>query len=241
MEIIHHKEVKMKPRIYFVLGSALLALGVLINVFLAILFFTVCVFRWRLHGPLGYLWFGKSGLGPFLATFPWFFLLLGIAAIMGGILFLRKYDLSYKHNFIAIIVWLVVLVAGAGFLLDQVGFNERAEMMEAAKPLYKTQFLGENWAVGEVIEVKEDTITVMTPKGEEVDVKWAKDTMLPSGQDFILGDKVKIIGELEKEDQFEAKGINRYKAGWRKSIYNEMILQKKKCPDCQFPKPLLEK
>jgi len=215
MAKIHQDKVKMRPRFYFIVGSFLLALGLAIDFILAVFFFMLVVFRIRLHAPFGYFWFGKSGFSPFMATFPWLFIFLGAAAILAGILFLKKYDFSYKKNFLLLVFWLVVLIIGAGILLDQIGFNEKANQFETIRGLYDTPFGGEDWLVGEIKAIEDQAMTIETPHGEDITIFWDQQTKLPSGQDFILGDKIKAVGQWQVEG-FTAQGIDQAVIRWRK-------------------------
>lgn len=208
MKEIHKDKVKMRPHFYFVLGSALLALGMMLAFMAAVLLTNLSTFQMRLHKPIDFLQFGQYGIRPFLSTFPWLLIILTLAAIACGILLLKKYDISYKRNFTLLVVWLVVLALGAGFLLDQIGFSERAEKIKQIQSLYKAKDIDQYWMVGEVTQIKDNKIIVTTPTGLEVSVSIDDQTMMIESQQLLLGDKVKIVGQKDN-GSFQAKGIKR--------------------------------
>lgn len=208
MDQIHQKKAKMHSRAYFIAGSLLLGLGLFGIFLLAIFCFNLSTFHYRMHGPLGYLGFGQPGIRPFMATFPWVFLFLTLIAILGGAMLLRRYDVSYHHSFVFLIIWFVALILGAGFFLDQIGLSEKAAKIKPIQRLFNSQLAGESWVVGEIVEIKKNKnqAIIMTPQGEEISVVWDKDTSLPAGQNFVLGDQIRIVGKWQ-EDQFNAQAI----------------------------------
>jgi hypothetical protein len=149
MNQIHREQVKMRPRLFFIAGSLFLGSGLAGAVVLATLFINLAFFRMRVHEPFGYLWFGHFGLGPFLTIFPWLPFLIAVFGIMGGLALIRHYDISYKKSFLGLGIGLVALVLTTGFLLDQIGLNERVERLAPLRPLYQGQFRGQDWVVGE--------------------------------------------------------------------------------------------
>ena len=132
MNKIERGEVKMKPRIRFVLGSVLLGVGVAGALTTAVFFFNLTFFRLRLSRP--------CGLRPFLTTFPWGIALTALIAIAIGITLLRRHDLSYKKSFLGLVIGLVALILTLALLLDRAGFNERVGRQRWARPFYNRQF-----------------------------------------------------------------------------------------------------
>lgn len=206
MTQIHKKKVKMKPRSYFIIGSLLLGMGLTGVLALTIFFVNLMTFRLRIHNPFSYLWFGHSGLKPFLTVFPWWPLLLIIGGFAGGIILLKRHDISYKKGFLALIIGLIISISTLGFLLDKMDFNRRTKGLKPLRPLYQSRCMGEDWVFGSVVETKDKEIKIATPTEEEVFVKWDEETHLPFGSDFEVGERVKAIGEWQ-EGIFMAEGI----------------------------------
>ena len=108
----------MKPKWFFVLGSVSLFMG-LIGTFIVGTFLTnLTFFLTRQHGPMG-----QWKLEQMLNSFPLWVPLIAIAGIVLGILFLKKYDFSYKRNFLLIILGFVASILISAFILDYTGLN----------------------------------------------------------------------------------------------------------------------
>lgn len=206
MEKIEKEEIKMRPKAYFVLGSLFLGIGLAGATLLAIFFINLVLFRLRVHAPFGYLRFGFPGLRPFLTNFPWAILLLAIGGIAGGIYLLKKYEISYKKSFVGIVIVLITFVFVAGFILDRVGLNRRAQEIKPLHRFYRQQSAGGNWIAGKIVVMEKNLLTVELPDGTEVEVHWDKSTHFPTGANFVIGNHIRAVGEWE-DDLFNARGI----------------------------------
>ncbi|MFA5131145.1 MAG: hypothetical protein WC467_01845 [Patescibacteria group bacterium] len=115
---IRHGEVKMKPKLYFVLGSILVLAGLVASALTSIFLFALIRFSLRSHGPMGeYRW------DQLVAAFPWWALILGVLGLLVGLWLIRKYDFSYKFNFKILIIVFVAAIVIAGYLVDAAGLN----------------------------------------------------------------------------------------------------------------------
>jgi len=115
---IKKEEIRMKPKWYFVVGSLLMTTGLIATSIVAIFLINLLLFFLRKRGP------GIMRLELMVTTFPWWISLLALFSIIVGIWFLKKYDFSYKKNFLLIVVSFIVSIIIAGWLIDYFGFNE---------------------------------------------------------------------------------------------------------------------
>ena len=119
MAKVKSNEISMKPRWYFVSGSLLMILG-LVGLSTGAIFSTnLMLFSLRKHGPMG-----QWRLQTMLDSFPLWVPILAVVGIVLGIAMLRKYDFSYKKNFWFIILWFILSVVLAAFILDSLGLND---------------------------------------------------------------------------------------------------------------------
>lgn len=137
MQEIKRRGIKMRPRLYFVFGSVLLGLGLAGAILTAVFFLNLFVFRLRILGPLGYLRLGRPGLLPFIVSFPWTVLLVSVVGIAAGLALLKRYEFSYKKNFLVLAIVLITVIGVLGFLLDRIGFNERVAPRRHMRPFYR--------------------------------------------------------------------------------------------------------
>jgi hypothetical protein len=208
MTEIHNKRISMRPKIYFVFGSVIVGVGLAALLVFSVFLFNLVFFRLRVHGPFGYLWFGKFGWRPFISTFPFMPLLLGIITLVIGIELLKRYDLSYKKSFVGLVIIISTFVLTLGYVLTVINLDKSIGQFPPLAPFYQDRFLTEYFVVGEVIGVGEDEIELETPHGDRIKVIIRKNTLLPFGREFKLGEKVRVVGKREN-GSFVAKGISK--------------------------------
>jgi len=119
MAKVKSNEISMKPRWYFVLGSFFMVIGI-VGISIGAVFFTnITLFLLRQHGPMG-----QWRLQSMIQSFPLWVPLLAMVGIVSGIVLLRKYDFSYKKNFLMVIIGFIISIVLTAFLLDFMGLND---------------------------------------------------------------------------------------------------------------------
>lgn len=116
---VKSNKISIKPRWFFVLGSALMVVGFTGLCILAVFFTNITFFLLRRHGPMR-----QWRLQLMLDSFPWWIPLLVIVVIALGIWMLKKYDFSYKKNFLLIVIGFIVSIFLSAFILDYLGLND---------------------------------------------------------------------------------------------------------------------
>jgi len=111
-------EIAMKPRWYFVAGSVFMLLGTIAAAVAVAFLINLTIFLIKKQGP------GYGRLAIMFESFPFWISILAILGIGVGILLLRKYDFSYKKNFLLMIIGFIATVAIAGFVIDGLGLND---------------------------------------------------------------------------------------------------------------------
>lgn len=125
-------KVNMKPKWYFVLGSILSFTG-LVGTFIGTTFLAnLVLFLIRKQGP------GTGRLIQMLESFPIWVPLLAILFMGLGIWLLKKYDFSYKHNFMTLVIVLVVAIILSAIIINALGLNEIWSKKGPMKRLYTT-------------------------------------------------------------------------------------------------------
>lgn len=119
MDKIHNGEVKMKPKIYFMLGSALTLIGVILSSITSIFLVGLVRFSIRSNGVMS-----QYKIDQMVRNFPWWTTVLAILALVLGIWLIRKYDFSYKANFLYIILLFVITIIISGWIVDIAGLND---------------------------------------------------------------------------------------------------------------------
>ena len=143
MDQILADEVKMKPKVYFLAGSVLMALGLSVFFLLAVFFFSHFFFHLSLVG-LGDVWRLRSFSHVVLQIVPWWSLPLAAFFISLGAWMIHRYDISYKKDFKFVVLTLVVSAIVFGWLLNFLGVNHLFLRQRGLRRLYRYKKMGQN-------------------------------------------------------------------------------------------------
>ena len=116
---IHQGKVKMRPKVYFVMGSLLTFLGLVFFFTTSVFLVGLLRFSIRPHGPMKEVRFGQL-----VDSFSWWIPVFAIISLVVGFWLLRRYEISYKKNYTLIVIWIVVAVIATGFFVDSIGLND---------------------------------------------------------------------------------------------------------------------
>lgn len=119
MDKIHHDKIKMRPKVYFIIGSLLTFIGFVASILTSVFLIGLLRFFFRAHGPMR-----EYRLEQLLSDFPWWTVGVAVLGLVIGIWLLRRYDFSYKMDFKVIIIGFVLAVIVAGWVVDLIGFND---------------------------------------------------------------------------------------------------------------------
>jgi hypothetical protein len=119
MSQIREGQVKMRPRVYFILGSLLVLAGLTASVVTSVFLVSLTRFALRAHGPMG-----QYRLEQLISSFPWWAPIFAGVGLAIGIWLLRQYDFSYKRNFWIVIVGFIMAILIAGWVIDMTGLDE---------------------------------------------------------------------------------------------------------------------
>ena len=118
MEKIHKGQIKMRPRIYFILGSILIFFGLIASSLTAIFLVSLMRFALRTHGPMG-----QFRLAQLLSSFSLWVPFVAILALIFGAVLLRQFDFSYKKNFLILVLGFVLAIIATGLFIDMTGLD----------------------------------------------------------------------------------------------------------------------
>ncbi|MFA5792062.1 MAG: hypothetical protein WC884_03430 [Candidatus Paceibacterota bacterium] len=138
MDKIHQGKVKMRPRIYFIIGTLLTFIGLVLSILTSVFLVGLMRFSLRIHGPMG-----EFRLEELLSRFSWWGPVFAVLGLVIGIWLLRRYDFSYKINLKVIIVGFILAIVVAGFVLDMTGLNDTLLRRGPMRGMMK-QYLQEN-------------------------------------------------------------------------------------------------
>ncbi|MBP9749370.1 MAG: hypothetical protein KBD21_01415 [Candidatus Pacebacteria bacterium] len=119
MNRIHTGRIKMRPRWFFILGSLTTFVGLVMAILASIFALSFVQLSLRGSGELA-----EHEMDALLSHFSWWGPIIALTSLVLGIWLLRKYEFSYKKNFVTIAIGFVFAVIVASFILDLTGLNE---------------------------------------------------------------------------------------------------------------------
>jgi len=203
LEKIKNKEVKMRPKSYFVLRTTLYILGIILTFLFAIFLASFIVFSLQISGASQFPALGLRGLIPFLVAFPWVLVIFALIFIIILQIFAKKFSVVYKKPLLYSILGIIVFVLLVSFAIANTPFHRtlfrsaQEGKLPIMGPMYKGRFVdpSHNMCIGEVVEVADDGFQVETVKGESVGIIISSETYLPSDGKIEKGELIMIMGE----------------------------------------------
>jgi len=132
MSQIKSGQLKMKPRWYFVLGSILTLLGLLGITFAVIFLTNLTIFLLNRPGFVNSFRFDYL-----LNSFPLWVPTGAIIGMIIGLILLKRYDFSYRHNFRIILIFIIAAIISSSYLLNSLGLNQNLSTHTPLRELYK--------------------------------------------------------------------------------------------------------
>jgi hypothetical protein len=206
LDQLESKQVKMKPKFYFVTGSIVLGIGLGSSLLTSLYFIGLSTFKFRAQAPFDFLSLGTGGVRPFLATVPWLAMFVAVVGVTVGMLLIRKYRFGYRHSLKGLTIGVVGIVIVAGMALQIAGAHRLVEKIPAIKGLYHEQFEGDKWLTGSVTVVDGDVLTIVTPYNDQAIILLRADTHIQPPRTILVGEWLRAVGEWD-EDTLEAEHV----------------------------------
>lgn len=218
---IESGELRMRPRIYFILKAAVVVFVAVLVLLLSVFLSSFIFFGLRFSGHDSLLGFGYRGIELFVSLFPWPLALLNVALIFILEWLLHRFRFIYRRSLLYLFLILIVAAATFGLVIDrETDFHdarfeeaERGELIEPLEQLYESAHtkLPEERGIyrGSVTEVHESSFEMVSDDfdADEDDGTWK--VFPPKEEDLseiIEGDRVYVAGERE-EDGVHAYGM----------------------------------
>ena len=140
MNQIHQGKIKMRPKLYFIIGSILTFLGSISAFVVSIFLVGLIRFSLRTHWGRG----AQYKLDQILSDFPWWIIIFAIVSLVIGIWLIRKYDFSYKIKPWIIILGFILSIVVAGWTIDMIGLNDTLSHRGPMKGMMNNYFQNNN-------------------------------------------------------------------------------------------------
>lgn len=120
MSQVRQGKIKMKPKIYFIIGSILTFLGSITAFIVSIFLVSLLRFSLRTNWGPG----AQYKLDQMLSNFPWWIIIFTVISLTVGIWLIRKYDFSYKIKPWVIALGFLLVIIVTGWTIDVLGLND---------------------------------------------------------------------------------------------------------------------
>jgi len=132
---IRSGQVHMRPRIYFMLQVAALALLAFVVLVISVFIFTFILFSIRINRVDTLLGFGPRGWSAFIQFFPWTWLLIDVLLIAVLEWLLRTFRFGNKIPALYLLAGLLAVTLVSGAAIDRgTPFNDDLRQMHAGLP-----------------------------------------------------------------------------------------------------------
>lgn len=205
LQKIKEGQIKMRPKIFFVIKT-----GFLILLFLALLFFTTylisfIVFLMRASG----LWFlprfGFEGFRILFGALPYLLIILALTLIVFSEFFAKHFAFVYKrpvvYSLLGIIFIVLILGIGTAFTPMHAGILQKVNEnnIPFIKPFYNQvpNMRPENMHAGIVSEINNTDFNIQTLNGQNFKVIPCKQGKNRIQKAFLTGERVVVIGPVK--------------------------------------------
>ncbi|MEA3344458.1 MAG: hypothetical protein U9Q16_02140, partial [Patescibacteria group bacterium] len=110
-------EIKMRPKIYFILKSILIVLIILFFAFFALYLISFIVFSLKATGVWFLPKFGFGGIFIFFKSLPWLLILIAAILIIILELFVKRFSFAYRKPLIYSISGIIILNLLGSFVI----------------------------------------------------------------------------------------------------------------------------
>ena len=209
--------IKMKPKIYFILKALFFLFLGGVAVLLGLFLISFVFFIFRINNLIYLFGFGFFGIGIFLRLLPWILVFSILILVLILELIAEKHRIVWRKPAIYSLVIFVIIILFCGFFISKTNFHpgilkkanqERLPLLggfyrEFSDPKDKDVHFGT------ILEIKEDSVLILTLEEEELEAVFKEGFF--GKEQFKLGDKVIVLGEREenKVNAFRIKKIDK--------------------------------
>lgn len=220
IQSIEDQAVRPVPRWQYAAKKILFWIMSVLLVFFSALALALAVYLiqsidWRVYAMFGY----GNMLVFILNAFPYAFIFLLAVFLISAYYFYRKTPKGHKINVSTLVLLLVFLGLGAASMLHILGINREAYFQLARMPFYhQMMFTKEReWSHpdrgllwGEVVSVSRNDFSLRDMSGKNWKVAYDNSTFFEDRIYSDQGQNVKIIGQRNGIDNFQAKKVQKW-------------------------------
>lgn len=203
---IKKEQIKMRPKIYFILRAVLVILFTLLVVFFVLFLVSFILFNLRASGAWFLPRFGFPALGIFLKSLPWLLILIALILIAVLEILIKRFSFAYRRPILYSILVIIIFTLIGSFVINRTHLHSdffwkaqerKLPMMGGFYRDFGMPRLGEVH-YGIISDMIDNGFYLEMPKGEIL-------TILATSTDAKKGDRVIILG---KRDDGTVRALN---------------------------------
>ena len=207
-KIIHQikdDKIKMRPRIYFILKSAAIALGIFFVALFILYLISFIIFALRANGVWYLPCFGLRGIGASFMMLPWLLILVAVILIIILEIFVKHFAFAYRKPVLYSILFVVMFAISGSFAVDRIGLQsglfKRAEQgrLPVAGKIYSDLGKGKNKDMrrGIVSEITDYGFLIKTRNNDTLEIIVTPETRFPFAADIEENDTIIVFGKQD--------------------------------------------
>jgi len=198
-------QIKMHPKKYFILKTALIVLSVIIVAFFTLYLISFIIFAMRASGAWYLPNFGFYGLKAFLAFLPWLLILMAAALIIVLEILVKHFSFAYRRPIFYSALGIIIITLSGSLVIDKTRFHSNLfrGAQEGSLPVAGKIYRGFGMAKcrdahrGAVSKITNDGFLIETRRSETLTVIITPDTRFPFAADIKENDNVIIFGKRD--------------------------------------------
>lgn len=203
---IEKRDIKMKPRRYFVFGSVLVGVGIGLLILAAAFLVNIKLYQLSIMRPFDWFSFGVSGIWPFILLFPWKVLLLALGVFTLGVYLVRMSTGTVHMRIITVAVTIAVVVMAGAVVLSRMNINRRLSQISMIGILYDHHSEGDNWLMGCVDKIASDGLAIHNFEGQTITVKLDQNRLDQPNPKW-ANNQIEMLGTWQPDGNFYAKNL----------------------------------
>jgi len=205
LDQIKGDQVKMRPKIYFVLKTLLIVLGIFIVALFALYLVSFIVFALRASGAWYLSGFGFPGIKASIILIPWLLILMALILIIILEVLVKRFSFSYRQPILYSALAIIIFVLLGSFAIGQTGLHPnlfqraREGRLPVAEKFYRGFGMGKfhNVHRGIVSGLTDNGFSIKTCNDEILIVIVSSETRFLFEGDVEINDMVIILGERD--------------------------------------------
>ncbi|MDD2732255.1 MAG: hypothetical protein PHI53_03630 [Candidatus Pacebacteria bacterium] len=215
-EKIKKGEVKMRPKLYFILRAAFLVLSITVISLFVFYLISFIAFSLRANGLWFMPGFGFPGLRIFLISLPWFLISVSLILIVILEILAEYFTFVYRRPVLYSIIAIIIIVLLGSFIIDRAKIHPSLFLQSRDKGVPVVGRFYRDYGMvkfdevhrGRVIEITENGFRLEEIDGEILNVIFNPDSRFQFDKGIKENETVVILGERE-DSIIRASGMRR--------------------------------